>query len=53
MNLVAQAYDANIKQQDDQNGGTSETEEVHNTIGDIDNMVAVATEKGQHLQQDC
>ena len=48
MNLVTQVYDANIKLKDDKNGGTSETEEVHKDIIDIDNMVAVATEKEQH-----
>ena len=48
MNMVDKVYDTNIKQRDDKNGDTSETEEVHHSIIDIDNMVVVATEKGQH-----
>ena len=51
IDLAAQVYDANIndikQQKDDESGGTSETEE-HNNIVDINNMVAVATERGQH-----
>ena len=48
MKLVTQVYDINIKQKDDKNSETSETEVVHNNVVDIDNMVAIATEKGQH-----
>ena len=49
MNLVTQIYEANIKLKDDENGGTSETEEVHNDNVDIDNVATVATEKEQHV----
>ena len=49
MNLVTQAYEANIKLEDDENGGTSETEEVHNDNVDIDNVATVATEKDNML----
>ena len=49
MNLVTQVYEANIKLKDDKNGGTSETEEVHNANVNIDNVATVATEKEQHV----
>ena len=51
ISLEAQVYDANIndnkQQEDDENVGTSETEEVQNNTIDVNNMVAVAIQRGQ------
>ena len=45
-----QEYDASVndnrKQEDDENVGTSETEEVQNNTIDVNNMVAVAIQRG-------
>ena len=49
-NHPIQEYDASVndnrKQEDDENVGTSETEEVQNNTIDVNNMVAVAIQRG-------